>query len=81
MILPCSFQGPKLPSTGFETPLGSFKATNKREASNDEELQQRRGMKVKRRLAFDTKISMGSEKITKNVRTGLTTLRSKMEVR
>ena len=68
-------------ATGFETPLASFEARREKEGNNDQELQQRRSTKAKRRLAFDVRISMASRRIRRNIQTGRTTLRSKMEVR
>ena len=81
-VLFCFFQGPRLSSAGFETPLASFEARReKEEVCNEQELQERRGAKAKRRLAFDVRISMASKRIGRNIQTGTTTLRSKMEVR
>ena len=74
-------QGPRFSTAGFETPLASFEAGREKEDGNDQELQQRRGTKAKRRLAFDVRISMASKRIRRNIQTGRTTLRSKMEVR
>ena len=80
IVLFCFCQGPRLSSAGFETPLAST-CRRRNEEVNDQELQERRGAKAKRRLAFDVRISMASKKIRRNIQTGTTTLRSKMEVR